>query len=91
MRTGLREIAGEFGVTFRARASRIEAAGQWRAYPALVGGTLLTYGAIGKLRLACMLFSWHLPVPIDVPAAVSRLAGFATAGELSITPSHSRA
>ncbi len=91
VRIGLREIAGELGSTFRKRASRIEAAGRWRAYPALAGGTALTFCAIAKLRLACTLFAWRLPVPIDVAAAAKQVSGFATAGELSIAPAHLRA
>jgi hypothetical protein len=89
VRTGLSEIAGEIGLKFRERASQIEAAGHWRAYPALVRRTALTFSAIGKLRLACTLFEWRLPVLIDVASATQRLAGLATAGELSIVPPNS--
>lgn len=89
VRTELWEVAGETGSAFRDRASRIEAAGQWRAYPALLRRTALTFGAIAKLRLACTLFAWRLPLVIDVAKATDRLVGFATAGELSIAPSNS--
>jgi hypothetical protein len=88
-RNELWAIANNVGPTFRARASRIDAAGYWRAYPSLVQRTALICCAIAKLRFACMLFSWHLPVLIDVRAATSRLIRDATAGALSVAPSHS--
>jgi hypothetical protein len=90
VQTELREVACEVGSKFRERASLIEASGQWRAYPALVRRTALTFGAIAKLRLATTLLAWRLPVLIDVAAATERLVGFATSGELSIVPSNFR-
>jgi hypothetical protein len=82
-------IANNIGPTFRAGASRIDAAGYWRAYPSLLHRTALICCAIAKLRFACMLFSWHLPVLIDVRATTNRLVRYATAGTLSVAPSHS--
>jgi hypothetical protein len=88
-RNELWAIANEAGLTFRASASRIDAAGYWRAYPSLVRRTALTYCAIAKLRFACMLFSWRLPVLIDVRTTTNLLVGYARAGALSVAPSHS--
>lgn len=88
-RSELWNLANEVGSTFRARASQIDAAGYWRAYPSLVQRTALTYCAIAKLRFACTLFSWRLPVPIDVRATANLLVRYATAGAPSAAPSHS--
>jgi hypothetical protein len=82
-------IASEVAPTWRADVTRIEAAGYWRAYPALVRRTALIYCAITKLRFACMLFSYDLPMLIDVRAATDHLVRYATAAALSATPSHS--
>jgi hypothetical protein len=78
-RAELWRIAHEVGSMFRTRASRFDAAGYWRGYPALLERTALTFYALAQLRLACLLFSWHLPVLIDVAASTNRLIGYAMA------------
>ena len=89
MRAELRAITREVGLTFLERAARLEAGAYWRGYPSLIHSTALTYCAIARLRLASMLFSWHLPVLIDVGATTDRLARYAMAGASCVAPSRS--
>jgi hypothetical protein len=88
-RTELWAIVNDVRSMFRPRVSRLDAAGYWWAYPSLVHRTALICCAIAKLRFACMLFSWRLPVLIDVHVTTNRLARYITAEALSAEPSHS--
>lgn len=90
-RAELWRIASNVGSTFRARASRIEAAGFWQAYLSLVHRTASTCYALSKLRFACMLFSWGLPVIVDVRTTTGLLFRCATAEAVFVAPPHSLA
>jgi hypothetical protein len=88
-RRELRRIAAESGRTYQRRASRISAAGKWDAYAPLLIETASSYSSIVKLAFAGTLFSWHLPMVIDVGRNARQLVQFLTAPAASAEPRNS--
>jgi hypothetical protein len=88
-RKELRRIAAESGRAYQRRASRISSAGKWDAYAPLLMETASSFCAIGKLAFAGTMFSWHLPVVIDVGRNARRLLGYLTAPAASVEPRNS--
>ena len=78
-RRELRRIAAESGRAYQRRASRISAAGKWDAYAPLLMETTSSFCSIGKLAFAGTLFSWHLPMVIDVGTNARQLIRYLTA------------
>jgi len=90
-RRELRSIAGDSLRAYRKRASRISAAGRWSTYTPLVLETASTFCSIGKLAFAATLFSWRMPVIINVGVNADRLLRYVTSAGLSAAPQNSPA